>query len=486
MKVVCDNCRAVYRVPDAKLVKAVNKATCRNCGHRMLIPRPKPGADPEERTLVTAVPPTPVGAPPRVDGGHTRPMPEDDHESTLPGRAPDGGHDDRNPDDFDGPSTVVSDMPPGMPATSYPPPSVPGPATDEAQRTTLVQAPPPGARQPPARRSTPSSPPRRTPMPAAPRRTQAGVTRRHSPQGGAPLYGGAPDAHDPSSDLNWALFGTAASLCGSSLLAVLSVYNHALLMWFGLAFAFGGGVLTFMVLLTGGRGRRPAKTLMSVVLGFIVALVMSTSMVGTKWTAEKVVNAWDINFANPNLGGEPALPEPVAAAPSPAPAPGEAPAPAPAPEPADDGSTDAADEEPEPKPSPKPSPKPKSSPSPSPRPSPSPSPVPVPVPVPAPAPAAQPGQMKTVPPDVIHVMLSNNLEVKKCFVPMFRAGTLPGRVDVKFTIQAPGNATGIFIRSPPTLKSSELERCLQAAIARISFPPTSGSGTNTTYPFVLK
>ncbi|MBT3219775.1 MAG: hypothetical protein HN348_11835, partial [Proteobacteria bacterium] len=65
MKVVCDNCRAVYKIPDSKLVKPVNKATCRNCGHRMLIPRPQPNADPEERTLVTAVPPTPIGAPPR-------------------------------------------------------------------------------------------------------------------------------------------------------------------------------------------------------------------------------------------------------------------------------------------------------------------------------------------------------------------------------------------------------------------------------------
>lgn len=468
MKVVCDNCRAVYRVPDTKLTKAVNKATCRNCGHRMLIPRPKPGADPEERTLVTAVPPTPAGAPPR-DG--TRPIEEDEQESTLPGRAP---GDDRDPDDFDGPSTVVSDMPPGMPATSYP--------ADEAQRTTLVQAPPPGARQPPARRDSAGPPgaPRRTPMPAASRRTGAHVTRRNGPQGGAPLYGGGAEAYDPSSDMNWAMVGTGASLCGASLLAVLSVYNHALLMWFGLAFSFGGGVLTLMVLLTGARGRQPAKTMLSVVLAFIVAVVMAFAMVGTKWTAEKVVNAWDINFANPNTGGsDPAMPTP-------------APVSTPAPAPANDGAAQAdtekpASDTPEPEPEPAPAPKPGASPKPSPSPSPRPQPVPVPVPAaPRPAPAPAGNGMKTVPPDVIHVMLSNNLEVKKCFVPMFRAGTLPPRVDVKFTIQPPGNATSIGVHSPPTLKSSELERCLQSAISRISFPPTSGSGTNTTYPFVLK
>ena len=77
MKVICDNCRAVYKIPDEKLVKPVNKATCRQCGHRMLIPRPRMDADPDERTLVTAVPPTPAPAPPRAefnDDPPTNPM----------------------------------------------------------------------------------------------------------------------------------------------------------------------------------------------------------------------------------------------------------------------------------------------------------------------------------------------------------------------------------------------------------------------------
>ena len=189
MKVVCDNCRAVYRVPDAKLTKAVNKATCRTCGHRMLIPRPKPGADPEERTLVTAVPPTPAGAPPRSEG-HTRPMHEEEPESTLPGRTPDDLHRPAGgasaPEDFDGPSTVVSDMPPGHPSSS----SYGGRGGDESQNTTLVQA-PPGGRQ---------GAPRRTPMPAAPRPAtavpeRASVRARHS--------GGDPCPHPRGSDRTW-------------------------------------------------------------------------------------------------------------------------------------------------------------------------------------------------------------------------------------------------------------------------------------------
>ena len=317
MKVVCDNCRAVYRVPDAKLTKAVNKATCRTCGHRMLIPRPKPGADPEERTLVTAVPPTPVGAPPRGQGGHTRPMPEEEPESTLPGRQPDevGVHTpmgaDRNPSDFDGPSTVVSDMPPGHPASTYsanPRPQASNPPHHvDAQSTTVVQAPPPEVRQQPVHR--PSNVPRRTPMPAAPRRTPGPAPRRNPA-----MYSGQGQNHDPSGDLNWAMFGSGGALLGAFLLAFLSVYNHPLLMWFGLAFAFGGGVLTFMVLLTGGRGRRPARTMLSVVLGFIVAVIMSSSMVLTKAGAEVAVDYLDIQFAKPSEGTvEPALPEPSAA-----------------------------------------------------------------------------------------------------------------------------------------------------------------------------
>ncbi|MCK6525140.1 zinc-ribbon domain-containing protein, partial [Myxococcota bacterium] len=39
MRVVCDNCGASYKIPDSKLVKEVNHATCRKCGHRIVISR---------------------------------------------------------------------------------------------------------------------------------------------------------------------------------------------------------------------------------------------------------------------------------------------------------------------------------------------------------------------------------------------------------------------------------------------------------------
>ena len=68
MRVVCENCGATYKIPDSKLVKEVNKATCRKCGFRMTIRRPglsaaaastvtgqQPNAD-EAATVVTANP----------------------------------------------------------------------------------------------------------------------------------------------------------------------------------------------------------------------------------------------------------------------------------------------------------------------------------------------------------------------------------------------------------------------------------------------
>ena len=64
MRVVCENCGASYKIPESKLVKEVNKATCRKCGFRMMIRRPttvsvtsQETSDPTEAaTQVTANP----------------------------------------------------------------------------------------------------------------------------------------------------------------------------------------------------------------------------------------------------------------------------------------------------------------------------------------------------------------------------------------------------------------------------------------------
>jgi predicted Zn finger-like uncharacterized protein len=512
MKVVCDNCRAVYKVPDDKLTKAVNKATCRNCGHRMLIPRPKPNADPEERTLVTAVPPTPVGAPPR-GASHAR---EEREESTLPGRPTDDLHvetpimapriGDTVPgpeEDFDGVDTRIktsADQTTVKPtaAPARPAASARGPASNPPppqRRATpppapLRSAPPPpasvptqqhyaSAPQPPAPRRTPAPPPQRaaraTPAPAAQRSFSATGTPLPAPNAS---YNGT--LHDPANDLNWALLGTSMALIGGVLLSILSIFNHPLVMWFGLAMTFGGGILSFLVLLTGARGRRPAQTLLSVVLGFVISVTLASLLVGTKWGAEKVIDAYDIQFGNSAEALATASPVAASATPTPAPAPAADGAVAPVPEEEvvivpNPAPAKAAKGQPE-RPAPAPAPAPSSSRQ-------QPQPVAA-QPPPRPAPAPSGPALVSVPIEVVHTMVSNNIEVKRCFVPLYQSGSLPPRVDASFQISPVGRAGSVTL-AQPQYRGSQLEGCIARAIGSIQFPPAQ-QGTSLSYPFILQ
>ena len=71
MRVVCDNCGAVYKIANSKLSKEVNRATCKRCGHKIIIYKPgsraaeeaaaartapDPVDDDEERTVIKSVP----------------------------------------------------------------------------------------------------------------------------------------------------------------------------------------------------------------------------------------------------------------------------------------------------------------------------------------------------------------------------------------------------------------------------------------------
>ncbi|MCO4769409.1 MAG: zinc-ribbon domain-containing protein [Deltaproteobacteria bacterium] len=64
MRVVCDNCGAVYKIADSKLSKEVNKATCKRCGHKIVIYKPGSAraaaaaarpSEAEERTVIKSV-----------------------------------------------------------------------------------------------------------------------------------------------------------------------------------------------------------------------------------------------------------------------------------------------------------------------------------------------------------------------------------------------------------------------------------------------
>lgn len=215
MKVICDNCRAVYKIPDEKLVKPVNKATCRQCGHRMLIPRPRVDADPDERTLVTAVPPTPAPPPPRSE---------------------------------------FNDDPPTNPLARNPAQTVPHGA--DVDLHTATPAPSKSQRKTPnqARQSEATQPT----MPAKVPHTPGTAT------------------HDPAGDMSIAFMGVVVAFFGAVFLAIapLLPLPAYLTSAFGLMIASGGSLLATLMMLTGARGRKPAKPLMSFFIATSLAFVL--------------------------------------------------------------------------------------------------------------------------------------------------------------------------------------------------------------------
>ena len=520
MKVVCDNCGAVYKVPDDKLVKPVNKATCRQCGHRMLIPRPRADADPNERTLVTAVPPTPMGAPPREYHGERGTSPIDDEpEKTLPGRAAPAGFNRRS---------LARDEVPVFPGTPLPAGPRNHTSTADALRAAggdTVKS-PPGMGMPgiePVGRSIPPRAPQ-PPMPAPmgsmgsmggpslggmgsmtshPGRTPAPAPI-HAPQ--HPSYPQAPSApsypahamppvHDPSGDMTIAMAGVFGALAGIFILAGLSVWPWRSVLWLGLTVSIGGAITALLILITSARGRRPAWLGVSIVVGGALAITLATTLVSTHYVGERIIDL-DPSQLQQVITFMPTPPSPVEPA-----------LPTPMPDPVVDGGEPVIDPDPEPDPAPvkpirptptptptpvrptpapiRPTPTPTPVPTPTPTPMPTPTPV-APAPVPAPVPAPAPGLAEGVSYEVIDVMLRNNMGVKKCFYEVFQAtGQLPPRVDVKFTLMPTGSVTGVSVKQA-AYQGSSLEGCLGSAIRAVAFPPSSGNGQNITYPFVLQ
>lgn len=519
MKVVCDNCGAVYKVPDEKLVKPVNKATCRQCGHRMLIPRPRADADPNERTLVTAVPPTPMGAPVRELGGERKTTPmEDEPEKTLPGRPAPAG--------FNRRSGARDEVPvfPGTPLPAGPRSSVPtadalraaagdtvkSPDHDDQADFVTAQPEPismpnravqrPSIPPPSTGRRLPTSAPSHEPRRATPRPMVRSAPPPPSSPGYAPAASYAPQpvvvaGHDPSGDLAIAMAGVFGSLGGIFILAVLSVWPWRTILWLGLAVSIGGAITSLLILITGGRGTRPAWLGTSMGVGAILAVALATFLVSTHYVADRLKDMnlsqlSQIEWSNEPMAVEPSLPLGVQPT---DPEPVEDPDP-------EDGVADVVDPVPEPEPVEEPDPAPRPDPvrpdpvRPDPvRPDPvRPDPVaptpaaPVPAPPPAPAapvPAANPSAVSY---EVIDVMLRNNLDVKKCFFDVYQStGALPPRVDVGFTLMPTGSVTGVGIRQAQ-YKGTPLEGCLGSAIRSVAFPPSSGEGQKIVYPFVLQ
>jgi hypothetical protein len=329
----------------------------------------------------------------------------------------------------------------------------------------------------------------------------------------------APPSYDPGSDLAWAFLATVGALAGSTLLPFVHLSSNMLIsgtvMALGLAMAFGGGMVTLLILLTGQRGRRQANLFLSVGVGGLLGALFAALVTPSLLVAQAVLTD-EINFATPVASVDIATPTEDAApeddlsvAADSEDGDGDGDGDGDADEDADaeeapaedsdetedsdvgddsdegeegeDGVADAStDAQASPSPTPSPRPRPSSSQAPAPTAAPAPRPA-----APAPAPPSGSTGMKQVPNEVIHALLSNNVTVKKCFVPLYRAGKLPPRVDVQFYLQPTGKASASKIQQSE-FSGSELDTCLSAAIQKVTFPPSSGSGQRITYPFVLQ
>ncbi len=502
MKVICDNCRASYKIPDDKLIKPVNKATCRKCGHRMLIPRPRAGAGPDEKTLVTAVPPTPIPAPSRNLPDRLEPL-DEEPETTVP-----GGRSSRS-----GPSPDDVSL---MPATPAPVPerSTPSPLSRPSQSTPTSQ---PTPRAPEPRLVYEDPPTRQEPTPE-PRQTRP---RASTPTPLPSMRSSTPvppprASYDPAPDQTLAMLGGIGGVAGGVLLIfAIFTLNTAVnpvtlvLLGLGAMLSFGGSFVSLLIILTSGRGRHPGRRFTSLIVGSFGAIVVGGVAVGLMalrssgsltQLAMTAIPSDQLDVPNPTpLELPPLEPIPEGTADTAAPSdtavadtatPAEVPEPPPKVE-TDDKSKTKTDPKPtkiEPTPA-KVDPKPKSEPLvikvDPPKADP-----PKADPPKADSPKADPvpdnsASLAQVPDSVIDTMLRNNIEIKRCFYAHKKeTGTLPAKVIVTFTLEPSGQIHDAKV-TDAELSGSTLDRCLGRAFAAIQMPATRDKTRTLKYPFNL-
>ncbi len=504
MRVVCDNCGASYKIPDSKLTREVNKATCRKCGHAIYIRKSgvegasEPVAEAsEERTQIKSLQDLERAAAASQEGaGSDSTIPRDEPLAAEPrgsgntivpddGRA-DAKHEPFTAADRDRPTIAAKPAAPTpIPAAV---PNVPPPAP--------VVAPPVVA---PAVAAAPAAAPRPV-APVAPVAAPPASAARSAPASAPALS--APSTFDPSSDLTVALVGAVLAIGGVMVLLASSLLPNLWVVAAGGAFlALFGMLMVVLLLLTGGRGARKASVPLAVIGGFLLATIgavitavggymLSGGESGLTASTTSTPDAAVATMAAPAAPAAPVEPvapapiepapvaapvepppaavAPVAAAPAPTPAPTPAPAPAAAPAPV--ARTPAAAPPPE-----RVTPKPAAAPPPR-----------------TTAPAATASKPAAAPPaatssaislQVVDTMLRSNKGVKTCFINEMRdnGGSVPKGVKVKLTIDPSGKVTRASTQGD--YSGTPFDSCLGSAIKSISFPPYEGESVSLTYPF---
>ncbi len=542
MRVVCDNCGASYKIPDSKLTREVNKATCRKCGHAIYIRRS--GADglneaplspADERTAIKSVADLdrPTAVQHDASGGEST-IPRDEPMMAEPAPMLRGSGVTILPVDARGSNGASNGHVPFGQA--------------DRDRPTIASQPerapsrPPGRSMPPPMsvpeaQPAPQPAPALAPAPISPQQARNSLPPLASPSRPAALS--TPSAFDPSSDLSVALLSSMVAILG---VAVLVASNLVVSTWAGAVGAFlalFGILVVVLVLLTGGRGARKASLFMAAIGAFVIALF------GAAATA---AGGWALN------GSIPAPPAPpiAAAAPEAPPKPDAAAATmadvAPAPPAADPTTPPVADAA-------APAPAVADAVAPTPPAPPAPAPVVAPAPAPAPTPvsrtnasperipassssssssssdaaraaaaakaaadaraaadakaaadarakakadaaaraAASTASSSSAPTasssasaislQVVDVMLRSNKGVKTCFINEMHdnGGSVPKGVKVKLTIDPSGKVSKASTQGD--YNGTPFDSCLGSAIKAITFPPYEGDPVSLTYPF---
>jgi outer membrane biosynthesis protein TonB len=94
-------------------------------------------------------------------------------------------------------------------------------------------------------------------------------------------------------------------------------------------------------------------------------------------------------------------------------------------------------------------------------------------------------RMKSLPLTVVDTMIRSNMSVKRCFFAEKQAsGSLPSRVNVRFTVMPTGRVSAARVTTDE-YKGGSLDSCLGRSFKAIQFPAFEGDPLSMTYPFIL-
>ena len=307
MRVVCDNCGAVYKIANEKLTKEVNRATCKRCGHKIIIYKPgsraaeeaaaskaAPSAveedGDEERTVIKSVPELQKMASqqgvPSIGSltaelraisipGIQSPAPSSSGPDAL-GPVP------ASEPDTEPRSSGTGSAPAVIPATAIPASDSPATKVYNGPSPTVSKTGGPTPAPMAAKSSgasKDSTRPMGMPSPSAGSPTGAAGVRSAAAGGALPSIASATPSSStgvaPVTDGGGAVMGVVglfASVGLVGLIAAIYVPGPMSALPYGLA-ALGLSSCMFVVLVT-QRGRKSPRTPLGLILGFVVAIVI--------------------------------------------------------------------------------------------------------------------------------------------------------------------------------------------------------------------